>query len=61
MNYTIKLTANQSALILEALENEAVDDMVEFGEYSYDRCYTDVAKKLKKAGFYSEKMEINGI
>lgn len=57
----IKLTDNQASLILEALENEAMDDMVEFGEYSYARCYEDVAKKIKKAGFYSEKMQINGI
>lgn len=57
----IKLTDNQASLILEALENEAMDDMVGFGEYSYARCYEDVAKKIKKAGFYSEKMQINGI
>ena len=57
----IKLTDNQASLILEALENESMLDAVEFGEYSYARCYEDVAKKMKKAGFYSEKMQINGI
>lgn len=59
--FTIELTPNQAGLILGALENESMDDAVEFGEYSYGRCYNDVAKKLLKAGFHNEAMDINGI
>lgn len=58
---TIELTENQAGLILGALENESSQDMVEFGEYSYWRCYEDVAKKMLKAGFTNEGMRINGI
>lgn len=52
--YTITLTATQAGLVLGALENESNDDAVEFGEYSYWRCWRDVAKKLIKAGFWSD-------
>lgn len=58
--YTIKLTANQAARILGALENESVDEPTWFGEYSYARCFVDMSKKLAKAGFYSRQLEING-
>lgn len=61
MKFTIELTGNQAGLILQALENESVDDAAEFGEYSYWRCYTDIAKKLAKKGFHSEAMGMNGI
>lgn len=59
--YKIELTPAQAGLILGALENESNDDATAFGEYSYWRCYKDVAKKLLKAGFYNEAMSINGI
>lgn len=58
--YTITLTPNQVAIVLRALENEANDDYVEFGEYSYARCYNDVAKKLIKKGFWCKAFETNG-
>lgn len=54
---TVKLTENQVALILGALRNESCDDAVEFGEYSYLRCYNDVAKKVIKAGYSSEQLK----
>ena len=54
--YTITLTGTQAGLILGALANESVDDAVEFGEYSYGRCYKDTAKKLIKAGFWSDAL-----
>lgn len=50
MAIKIELTENQAGLILGALANESNDDAVQFGEYSYWRCYVDVAKKMKKAG-----------
>ena len=59
--YKIELTPTQAGLILGALENESSDDAAAFGEYSYWRCYKDVAKKLLKAGFHNEAMDINGI
>lgn len=49
---TITITGNQANIILHALENESVDDMVGRGEYSYGRCFTDIEKKLDKAGFW---------
>lgn len=61
MSYTITITDNQASLILQALENESMLDAAEFGEYSYARCYNDIAKKLVKNGFWSDKMEINGV
>ena len=57
----IELTPAQAGLILGALENESNDDAAAFGEYSYWRCYKDVARKLLKAGFRNEAMNINGI
>lgn len=59
--YKIELTPAQAGLVLGALENESLGDAVEFGEYSYWRCYKDVARKLSKAGFRNESMELNGI
>lgn len=47
---TITITDNQAEIILRALANESNDDLVQFGEYSYWRCFVDVAKKMKKAG-----------
>lgn len=47
---TITITDNQAEIILRALVNESNDDAVGFGEYSYWRCFIDVAKKMKKAG-----------
>lgn len=55
--YTITLTRAQAGLILGALANESIDDAVQFGEYSYGRCYNDTAKKLIKAGFWSDALE----
>lgn len=52
--YVITLTEKQAQIILNALENESNDDMVERGEYSYWRCYLDIAKKLKKEGYGNE-------
>lgn len=52
--YKIEITDNQAALIILALVNESVGDAAEFGEYSYARCYHDMAKKLIKAGYLSE-------
>ena len=49
--YTITVTENQARIILDALSNEANDDMVTRGEYSYWRCYLDMDKKLAKAGY----------
>lgn len=46
---TVKLTENQANLILHALANESSEDAVQFGEYSYYRCYLDVKKKIDKA------------
>jgi hypothetical protein len=58
--YKIEITDNQAARILGALENESIDYEPEFGEYSYARCFIDMAKKLAKAGFYSRQLEIDG-
>lgn len=60
MAIKIELTENQAGLILGALANESNDDAVEFGEYSYWRCYLDIAKKLKRAGFINEQMRTDG-
>lgn len=49
--YTITVTENQARIILHALSNEANDDVVARGEYSYWRCYLDMDKKLAKAGY----------
>lgn len=49
--YTITVTENQARIILNALSNEANDDMVVRGMYSYWRCYLDMGKKLAKAGY----------
>lgn len=49
--YTISLTERQAHIILNALENESYNDAVERGEYSYWRCFLDIAKKLSKEGF----------
>lgn len=51
MKYTITITENQASTILNALENESVDEPVQFGEYSYGRCYKDIKNKLIKAGW----------
>ena len=51
MYYNLQLTENQLNLVLRALENESNDDAVEFGEYSYGRCYKDIKAKAKKAGW----------
>lgn len=45
---TLTITEKQAFLILKALENESNDDAVEFGEYSYARCYNDIKKKIDK-------------
>ena len=50
MKYKIELTENQAEIILRALENESSNDMSEFGEYSYWRCFIDIEKKLEKQG-----------
>lgn len=47
---TVTLTENQAYIILNALENESYEDRVQFGEYSFERCYYDVKKKFLKAG-----------
>lgn len=46
---TITITENQAEIILRALANESNDDAVQFGEYSYWRCYVDIKKKIEKA------------
>lgn len=53
MTIKISLTERQAGIILGALRNESNDDDVQAGEYSYWRCYQDVARKLQKAGFES--------
>jgi hypothetical protein len=56
---TITITNNQAEIILRALANESNEDMVQFGEYSYWRCFVDVAKKMKKEGmdnYYTEQV-----
>lgn len=53
MTIKISLTERQAGIILGALRNESNDDDVRAGEYSYWRCYEDVARKLQKAGFES--------
>lgn len=51
MKYTITITENQANTILNALENESVDEPAQFGEYSYGRCYREIKNKLIKAGW----------
>lgn len=51
MKYTITITENQANTILNALENESVDEPAQFGEYSYGRCYREIKNKLTKAGW----------
>lgn len=45
----IEITRRQANIILRALENEAVDDIRDWNEYSYGRCYNDIKKKIDKA------------
>ena len=47
----VELTMQQAWLCLHALGNEGVNDEYEFGEYSYERCRSDLAKKFIKAGY----------
>lgn len=58
---TITLTENQASIILNALRNESNDDAVQFGEYSYLRCYRDVAKKMQNAGYADEMAIYDGM
>lgn len=44
----INITPNQARIILQALENESIDDEPKRGEYSYYRCYLDMKKKIEK-------------
>ena len=57
----VELTAKQAGLVLGALRNESSDDAAEFGEYSYWRCYRDLVKKFKKAGFENSLMFDDGL
>ena len=45
----ITLTRRQASIILRALRNESVDDIAEWNEYSYWRCYLDIKKKIDKS------------
>ena len=54
--YTVELTPKQIVLIMMALEHDSIDDALSYrGEYSYARCYTDLAKKLIKQGYWCER------
>lgn len=56
--YTVELTPKQAMLILMALEHDSIDDVLCYrGEYSYYRCYNDLAKKLVKQGYRCEAFE----
>lgn len=61
MTIKINLTEKQAGIILGALRNESNDDDVQAGEYSYWRCYRDVARKLQKAGFKSVMAVEDGV